>query len=148
MVKAFHISLVAGIAFIAIGTASVIYSTTPVDVSLDGKLRSGLIDVLTPDMNVGNTATVTLGGSEFSVSIFDPDNHLIRSENGTLNFSYTFTAQKAGVHKIQIKNTGNSELTIGGHAQTKGSFLEFSAQMMLIITGVIVIAIGLRLKGH
>jgi hypothetical protein len=146
MAKAFYISLGAGLAFIAIGIAAAIYSNVPVDVALDGKVGPGLSDTSTPNMNAGNVANITLTGSAFNITILDPDSNVIKSEIGSSNFSYSFTAQKDGIHKIEVKNMGNSELDITGHAPTKGSALELSAQLTLIVTGVIVVGIGLRFK--
>ena len=45
-------------------------------------------------------------------------------------------------------NTGTSELTIAGHAKTKGSEIAFGGQMMLVITGIIVAGFSLRLRKH
>jgi hypothetical protein len=52
------------------------------------------------------------------------------------------------VYRIEIKNIGSSELSVGGHANTKGSQLAFGGQMMLIITGIIVTGFSLRLRSH
>ena len=64
--KFFYIAIAAGAAFIAIGTASSIYSNIPVDVPLDNTIRPGTVDIITPDMNVGNTATISINGSTLS----------------------------------------------------------------------------------
>jgi hypothetical protein len=71
---------------------------------------------------------------------------LIKSSDAISNFAYTLIAKKEGVYKIEIKNVGTSELTITGHAKTKGSEIAFGGQMMLIITGIIVIGFSLRLR--
>jgi hypothetical protein len=140
--------LAAGIVFIVIGIASVIYNNTPVDVPLKGTLKPGLTDILTPNMNIGNTADILINGSTFNVTIMDPNKQLIKFEHGISNFNYNFASEKEGVYGIEIKNTGSSELTVGGHAKTKGSEIAFGGQMMLIITGIIVTGLSLRLRSH
>ena len=142
----FYAVLAAGAAFIAIGIASVIYNNMPVDVPLTGTIKPGMADVLTPNMNIGNTAHIVINGSIFNVIITDPNKQLITSVDATSNFAYNLIAKKEGVHRIEIKNVGSSELAIGGHAKTKGSEIAFGGQMMLIITGIIVTGFSLRLR--
>ena len=144
----FYAVFAAGIVFIVIGIASVIYNNTPVDVPLKGTLKPGLTDILTPNMNIGNTADILINGSTFNVTIMDPNKQLIKFEHGISNFNYNFASEKEGVYGIEIKNTGSSELTVGGHAKTKGSEIAFGGQMMLIITGIIVTGLSLRLRSH
>jgi hypothetical protein len=142
----FYAAIAAGVAFIAIGIASSIYSTIPVDVALDNTVRPGMVDVMTPDMNAGSTASISVAGSTFDVEIKDPDGQVIASESNSSSFSYDLAAQKAGQHRITVNNTGTADLTIDGHAQTKSSPLGISGALMLAVTGVIVIGLGLRFR--
>jgi hypothetical protein len=142
----FYAVLVAGIAFIVIGIASVLYNNTPVDVPLTGTIKSSMMDILTPNMNIGNTAHIVINGSIFNVIITDPNKQLVKSADAVSNFSYNLIARKEGVHRIEIKNIGTSELAISGHAKTKGSEIAFGGQMMLIITGIILTGFSLRLR--
>jgi hypothetical protein len=144
--KAFYAAIAAGAAFIAIGIASSVYSNVPVDVRLDNTIRPGTVDVITPDMNVENTAGITVNGSTFYIEIKDPDGQLIESKSNISSFSYDLTAQKAGQYRITINNTGTSDLTIEGHAQTKASPLGLSGALMLVVTGIIIIGLGLRFR--
>lgn len=142
----FYAVLAAGIAFIVIGIASVLYNNIPVDVSLTGTIKPSMTDILTPNMNIGNTAHVVINGSVFNVIITDPNKQLMKSADAVSNFDYNLIAKKEGVHRIEIKNIGTSELAISGHAKTKGSEIAFGGQMMLIITGIIVTGFSLRLR--
>jgi hypothetical protein len=144
--KAFYAAIAAGVAFIAIGTASSIYSNVPVDVSLANTIRPGRVDVITPDMNVKNTANIAVSGSTFNIEIKDPNGQVIESKSGISSFSYDLTAQKAGQHRITINDTGTSDLTVGGHAQTKAGPLSLSGALMLVVTGIITIGLGLRFR--
>jgi hypothetical protein len=142
----FYAVLAAGIAFIVIGIASVLYNNIPVDVSLTGTIKPSMTDILTPNMNIGNTAHVVINGSVFNVIITDPNKQLMKSADAVSNFDYNLIAKKEGVHRIEIKNIGTSELAISGHAKTKGNEIAFGGQMMLIITGIIVTGFSLRLR--
>ena len=142
----FYAVLAAGIAFIVIGIASVLYNNIPVDVPLTGTIKPSMTDVLTPNMNIGNTAHVVIDGSVFNVIITDPNKQLMKSADAVSNFDYNLIAKKEGVHRIEIKNIGTSELAISGHAKTKGNEIAFGGQMMLIITGIIVTGFSLRLR--
>ena len=146
--KAFYAAIAAGVAFIAICIASSVYSNVPVDVPVDNTIRPGTVDVITPDMNVESTASITVIGSTFYIEIKDPDGQVIESKSGISSFSYDLTAQKAGQYRITINNTGTSDLTIDGHAQTKASPLGLSGALMLVVTGIITIGLGLRFRRH
>jgi hypothetical protein len=146
--KAFYAAIAAGAAFIAIGIASSVYSNVPVDVRLDNTVRPGTVDVITPDMNIESTASITVSGSTFYIEIKDPDGQVIESKSNISSFSYDLTAQKAGQYRIATNNTGTSDLTIGGHAQTKASPLGLTGALMLVVTGIITIGIGLRFRRH
>jgi uncharacterized protein YsxB (DUF464 family) len=146
--KAVYGAIAAGVAFIAIGTASSIYSIVPVDVALDNTIKPGKVDVITPDMNTKSTANIALKGSTFYMDIKDPDGQVIESKSGISPFSYELIAQKAGQHRITVNNTGTSDLTIEGHAQTKSSPLGLTGALMLVVTGIITIGLGLRFRRY
>ncbi|AIC16603.1 hypothetical protein [Nitrososphaera viennensis] len=144
--KTFLAMLAAGAAFIAIGIAASIYANTAVAVPLDGTVKPGLADELSPDMNVGNTASMQVKGSTFDVEVREPDGVVVVSQKGLSNFTYELTATKAGEHRITIQNTGSQNVQITGTAQTKSSPLELSGSLMLVVTGIIVVGLGLRFR--
>jgi hypothetical protein len=146
--KTFYALLSAGVAFILVGAISAFYNSIPVEVPIGNSVQPGKIDVLTPSMNVENTANVTITGSAFSIAIADPDGKVIKSGNNLSDFHYIVVAKKEGEHTITIRNTGNSQLYIEGSAYTKGNPIAFSGQIMLIVTGVIVTGLSLRLKSR
>ena len=146
--KAFYALLAAGLGFIFIGTISAIYNSIPVEVSIDNSIQPNKIDIITPNMNIGNIANITLTGSLFNITIADPDGKIIRSDNDTSYFHYILVAQNEGEHTITVKNIGNSQLNIVGSAYTKGNPIAFSGQLMLIVTGVIVTGLSLKLKNR
>lgn len=144
--RIFYILLGAGISFIVIGSASALYTLTPVPVSLNGTVEAGQSDTLTPSMNVGNPVALSVTGSDSSIEIVDPENDIIRSVTNVSDFRYNFTAQKDGQYLISIENLGSSDLYIAGSAFTKGSQIALGGQLMLIVTGIIVLGLGLRAK--
>jgi hypothetical protein len=144
--KVFYILLGAGISFIVIGSASAIYTLTPVPVSLNGTVEAGRSDSLTPNMNIGNPVMLYITGSNSGIESLDPDNEVIRSVTNVSNFQYNFTAEKDGQYQISIENIGSSELRVAGTAFTKGSQLALGAQLMLVVTGIIVLGLGLRAR--
>jgi hypothetical protein len=146
--KIFYIALAAGIAFIIIGAASGIYTNTAVDVPLDNTVRPGASDIITPLMDTGNTASITVSGSIFDITIQEPDGQVVVSETNATSFSYDLTAQKSGEYRIVIDNNGGEDLTVSGRAQTKSGTFGFAGALMLVTTGVIVIGLGMRFRNH
>lgn len=144
--KTFYALFSAGAAFIVVGTISAFYNSIPVEVPIGNTVQPGNTDILTPNMNVQNTANITITGSTFNVVIADPDGKVIKSGNNLSDFHYVVVAKNDGEHRITIRNNGNSQLSIEGSAYTKGNPIAFSGQMMLIVTGVIVTGLSLRLK--
>jgi hypothetical protein len=146
--KAFYALLAAGLCFIFIGTISAVYNSIPVEVPIDNSIQPNKTDIITPNMNIGNTANITVTGSLFNITITDPDRKVTRSDNESAYFHYILVAQKEGEHTITVKNVGNSQLNIVGSAYTTGNPIAFSGQLMLIITGVIVTGLSLKLKNR
>ena len=144
--KTFYALFSAGAAFIVVGAISAFYNSIPVEVPIGNTVQPGNTDILTPNMNVQNTANITITGSTFNVVIADPDGKVIKSGNNLSDFHYVVVAKNDGEHRITIRNNGNSQLYIDGSAYTKGNPIAFSGQMMLIVTGVIVTGLSLRLK--
>lgn len=144
--KTFYALFSAGAAFIVVGAISAFYNSIPVEVPIGNTVQPGSTDILTPNMNVQNTANITITGSTFNVVIADPDGKVIKSGNNLSDFHYVVVAKNDGEHRITIRNNGNSQLYIEGSAYTKGNPIAFSGQMMLIVTGVIVTGLSLRLK--
>lgn len=144
--KTFYALFSAGAAFIVVGAISAFYNSIPVEVPIGNTVQPGNTDILTPNMNVQNTANITITGSTFNVVIADPDGKVIKSGNNLSDFHYVVVAKNEGEHRITIRNNGNSQLYVEGSAYTKGNPIAFSGQMMLIVTGVIVTGLSLRLK--
>lgn len=138
----------AGCVFVGIGILSIIDSNIPRYVEMTDVMQPNSSEVFTPDMNEGNTANVYAVGSDWKIFVTDPANKLIINktiqDKSALN--ETVKAQMNGEYRIQIINYGNSTLDWNLGAFSKASSFAFSGQMMLIITGVVVIGLGLRAR--
>jgi hypothetical protein len=141
------IFFIAGSIFIGIGIASIIDSNTPRFVQISEIIKPNQSEVFTPDMNIGNTANIFFNRSNASIVIMDPNNiAIINKTQENKIFNETIKSEKAGKYRILITNTGNTDLDLKLGAFSKASPIAFSGQMMLILTGIIIIGLGIRMK--
>ena len=143
--KTFYILMASGVAFIVIGAASMIDSNIPRKVPLDSTLGANLTDVITPIMNKGSVGEIIIDGSRFNFKIEDPDKSIVVSVTNQSHYKYNLVANKEGGYRFETKNLGSSVLNIDGEVETKASALAFGGQMMLLITGIIVLGIGMKI---
>ncbi|HXV89411.1 MAG TPA: hypothetical protein VD710_10030 [Nitrososphaeraceae archaeon] len=144
--KTFYILMISGVAFIVIGAASMIDSNTPRKVAIDSTLQTNLTDVITPIMNNGSVGKITIDGSNFNFKIEDPNKLVIVSVSNKTHYQYDLVANHEGEYRFETKNIGDTVLNIDGEVETKASPLAFGGQMMLLITGIIVLGIGMKAK--
>jgi hypothetical protein len=144
--KTFYILMISGIAFILIGGISMIDSNIPRKVSLASTLDANLTDVITPIMNNGSTGKIIIDGSKFDFKVENPDKSVIVSVANQSHYEYDLVAKNEGQYKMETRNTGNSVVKIEGEVETKASPLAFGGQMMLLITGIIVLGIGMKAR--
>jgi hypothetical protein len=144
--KTFYILMISGIAFILIGGVSMIDSTIPRKVALDSTLDANLTDVITPIMNKGSVGKIVIDGSKFNLKIEDPDKIVIVSVTNQSHYEYDLVANNEGEYRFETRNTGDTALSIDGEVETKASPLAFGGQMMLLITGIIVLGIAIKSK--
>jgi hypothetical protein len=142
----FYVLVLSGLAFIIIGTISIYDSNIAKPVSINGTIKEGEKDTLTPIMDIGSKAKITLNGSSFDFTIYDPDEEIIVSVKNRTNLNYYLVADKPGEFKLETQNMGKNLLNIYGTAETKAIPLAFGAQMMLVITGIILAGLGIRSK--
>ena len=137
--------MASGVAFIVIGAASMIDSNIPRKVALDSTLGANLTDVITPIMNKGSVGEIIIDGSRFNFKIEDPDKSIVVSVTNQSHYKYNLVANKEGEYRFETKNVGSSTLNIDGEVETKANALAFGGQMMLLITGIIVLGIGMKI---
>ena len=137
--------MASGVAFIVIGAASMIDSNIPRKVALDSTLSANLTDVITPIMNKGSVGEIIIDGSRFNFKIEDPDKSIVVSVTNQSHYKYNLVANKEGEYRFETKNLGSLALNIDGEVETKANALAFGGQMMLLITGIIVLGIGMKI---
>lgn len=143
------IFFIAGSIFIGIGIVSVIDSNIPRFVQISETIKPNQSGIFTPDMNTGNIANIFFNKSSATVVVTDPLNKVIinKTQNNKL-FNETIKSDKDGKYKILITNTGNTDINLNLGAFSKASYIAFSGQMMLIITGIIIIILGIRMRNQ
>lgn len=138
----------AGIVFIGIGVAGIIDSNTSRFVEITETMEPNQTEVFTPDMNSGNTIKVYGNGSDFQIVALDPNKQILLNKS-SVNYNKlneTLTAKVGGEYRIMIMNQGDTVLSLYFGAFSKANSLAFGGQMMLIITGIVVIGLGLRAR--
>ena len=141
------IFFVAGSIFIGIGIASIADSNIPRYVQISEIIKPNQTGIFTPDMNTGNIANIYFNRSDASIVIMSPNNAVIMNKTQDNQiFNETIKAESNGKYKIGITNTGNTDLSLNLGAFSKASPIAFSGQMMLIITGIIIIGLGMRMR--
>ena len=142
----FYGLLIAGIIFIAIGIISVYYSYSSVKVDVDGIIKPNSVDILSPNREKGDSAVLSVSGSRFNMSIIYPNKTDVILTESSSDYSFNLTADQQGEYFIEINNLGNSDILIDGYAFTKGNNLSLIGQIMLIITGIVIAALGIRTR--
>ncbi len=142
----FYGLLIAGIVFIAIGIISIYYSNTSVKVDVDGIIKPNAVDILSPNMEKGDSAVISVSGSRFNMSIVYPNKTDVTLTESSSVYSFNLTATQDGEYFIKINNFGNDDILVDGYAFTKGNNLSLIGQIMLIITGMVIAALGLRTR--
>ena len=144
----FYGLLIAGIIFIAIAILSIYSSNSPVKVDVDSVIKPNSVDILSPNMEIGNTAFIAVSGSLFNMSLNYPNKTIITLTESSSNYSLNLTAKEAGEYFIEINNIGNSDILVDGYAFTKANEVTLIGQIMLLITGVVIVALGIRTRKH
>lgn len=142
----FYGLLIAGIVFIAIGILSIYYSNSSVKVDVDGVIKPNSIDILSPNMERGNTAFISVSGSLFNMSLTYPNKTIDTLTESSSNYSFNLRATQDGEYFIEINNLGNSDILIDGYAFTKANKFTLIGQIILIITGVVIFTLGIRTR--
>lgn len=144
----FYGLLIAGLIFIAIAILSFIIQILPAKVDVDGVIKPNSVDILSPNMESGNTAFITVSGSLFNMSITYPNKTIITLTESSSNYTLNLTAKEAGEYFIEINNIGNSNILVDGYTFTKANEFTLIGPIMLIITGVVIVALAIRTRNR
>lgn len=97
-------------------------------------------------MNKGSVGKIVIDGSKFNFNIEDPNKSVIISVTNQSHYEYDLVANNEGQYKLETRNIGDKVLKIDGQVETKASPLALGGQLMLLITGIIVLGIGMKAK--
>jgi len=97
-------------------------------------------------MNRGSIGEVIIEGSRFNFKIEDPDKSVVVSVTNQSHYKYSLVAKKEGEYRFETKNIGTTVLLIDGYVESKASTLAIGGQMMLLITGIIVLGFGIKTR--
>ena len=128
-----------------IGLLSIFNLYSYIQVPLDGTLDPGKTDILSPTVKKGDPINIMIQGSIFNITVLNPNNELIKTEL-TSNISYNLIPTDDGEYTITIHNIGDSTLSIKGTAFTQGNSSSLIGHIMLIITGVVISALGIKTR--
>jgi hypothetical protein len=144
----FYGLFIAGITFIVIGVVSIYYSNSSVRVDVDGIIKPNSVDTLSPDMESGNPAFISVSGSVFNMSITYPNKTIVELTESSTMYSLNLTTKESGEYFIKISNLGKSDVLLDGYVYTKANNITMIGQTMLIITGVVILMLGIRTRKY
>ncbi len=138
------IGLIVGIAIIGIGGASLFLHIGTITVNENYVIGVGDSAFYTIPAPIHTPQSMTITGTAFDVKLESPADGL-----QIPNTSYKETVTLDWVHledgesKIQIQNTGNTELTITGVLIRSSDPIWFTYDLMVIISGMVIIGFSM-----
>ena len=138
------IGLIAGIAIITIGGASLITHIGTLTINENYVVEVGDSASYTIPAPIHTSQSMTITGDAFDLKLESPGNELQipkTSYKNELKLDWTHTVD--GETKIQIQNTGKTELEITGVITTSYKPEIITLDFMVLITGVLVIGFSM-----
>ncbi len=138
------IGLIVGIAIIGIGGASLLQHIGTITVNENYTVVVGDSALYTIPAPINTPQSMTITGAAFDIKLESPDDGL-----QIPNTSYKEKAMLDWVHledgesKIQIQNTGNTELSITGVLIRSSDPIWFTYDFMVIISGMVIIGFSM-----
>ena len=138
------IGLIIVIAIIGIGGASLVLHIGLLTINENYTIGVGDSAFYTIPAPINTPQSMTIAGAAFDVKLASPGN-----DDGDQKTSYEEKAMLDWVHledgdsKIQIQNTGNTELTITGVLIRSSDPIWFTYDLMVIISGMVIIGFSM-----
>ena len=138
------IGLIAGIAIITIGGASLITHIGTLTINENYVVEVGDSASYTIPAPMHTSQSMTITGDAFDLKLESPGNELQIPKTSYKNeLLLEWTHLEDGETKIQIQNTGNTELEITGVITTSYKPEIFTLDLMVMITGILVIGFSM-----
>ena len=136
------IGMIVGGTFIALGLYSLVYSFSNPVISYEKTVLLGESRFFSFDAKAHYHEILNVTGNSFHVKLQTPSTGLQVDEDFKKEISFDWYSLVDGEHKINVTNTGDSEVKIIGKLQAVNSLLDFPFHMLLIISGIIIIGVS------
>jgi len=138
------IGLIVGIAIIGIGGASLFQHIGTITVNENYVIEVGDSAFYTIPAPIHTPQSMTITGTAFDVKLESPADGLqIPNTSYKDKVTLDWTHLVDGESKIQIQNTGNTELTITGVLIRSSDPIWFTYDLMVIISGMVIIGFSM-----
>ena len=128
--------------FIALGVYSLIFSFMDPGVTYDKTIMIGESKFFAFDAQEHFHEILNITGSSFHVKLETPGNGLQVDEDFKNEVIFDWYSLEEGEHRINVTNTGDSDVRIFGKFEAINNPFVFPFHMLLIISGVIIIGVS------
>ena len=143
------IGIIVGSLIIALGAGSLIVHMGPLTINENYLLEYGDLISYTVPAPANTPQSMKITGGAFDLNLKSPGEGLqILNKSYTEEIKLDWAHLEDGETKIKIQNTGNTELEITGVLIRSSDPIWFTYDLMVIITGVVIIgfSMGLTLR--
>ena len=136
------IGIGAGSVITALGVISLILSIGTQTQSIDEILSIGKNTVYQFNAQKHFHETLNVTGSSFHVKLETPGTGLQVDEDFKEEVSFDWFSLKEGQHRIEVQNTGDSDVHVFGTLEFTSDPILFTYHMLVIISGIIIIGVS------
>ena len=136
------IGIGAGSVITALGVISLILSIGTQTQSIDETLSIGKNTVYQFNAQKHFHEILNVTGSSFHVKLETPGTGLQVDEDFKEEVSFDWFSLKEGQHRIEVQNTGDSDVHVFGTLEFTSDPILFTYHMLVIISGIIIIGVS------
>jgi len=136
------IGIGAGSVITALGVVSLILAIGIQTQSIDETLSIGENTVYQFNAQEHFHETLNVTGSSFHVTLETPGNGLQVNEDFKKEVSFDWYSLEEGQHRIEVQNTGDSDVHVFGTLEFTSDPLLYTYHMLVIISGIIIIGVS------
>ena len=138
------IGIIVGSIIIALGAVSLIVNLGPITINENYFVETGAMTSYTIPAPANTSQSMKIIGNAFNLKLESPGSGLQIPENSyEKELKLDWVHFEDGETKIQIQNTGNTELEITGTLIRSSDPIWFTYDLMVIITGIVVIGFSM-----